>query len=88
MGLYINQNSKGETLPAVFKATCLIEDGAKMLFSEPDKWEEGIVCVVNNGYFDAAAYVHSHEELEAFKSRVDPRPKVWLKYSKAKELAK
>ncbi len=53
MGRYINQNSKGESLPANGKAKALIADGAKVI-PQPTEFEEDIVCVVENGMFDAA----------------------------------
>jgi hypothetical protein len=88
MGLYINIDSKGKPLPARGKAAKLIEDGAELLFDSPNKWEEGLVCVVNNGPFEAAAYAHCESELEYFSDTHDIRPKVWLKYAHAKNLAK
>jgi hypothetical protein len=88
MGLYINSDSKGKPLPAIGKAAKLIEDGAELLFDDPKKWEEGLVCVVNNGPFEAAAYAHCESELKYFSDAYDDRPKVWLKYAHAKNLAK
>jgi hypothetical protein len=37
-----------------------------------------IVCVVNNGPFDAAAICYSLNELRAFNEPTDYRPKRWL----------
>jgi hypothetical protein len=88
MGFYINQNSKGKTIPALNKAAALIEDGAELLTKEPETWEEGLICVVSNGLFEAAAYAFSPQEMNAFKDPDDYRPRVWLKWDKAKELAK
>lgn len=85
MGKYINQNSKGETL-GLEKAKELIADGATPI-TEPKEWQEGLVCVVNNGFFEAAGYCYSPDELEAFKYP-DGRSRTWLHYPKAKELAK
>ena len=38
----------------------------------------GIVCVMDNGAFEAAGFAFSDEELEAFADPRDSRPKVWL----------
>ena len=43
----------------------------------------GLVCVVNNGPFEAAAYCYSEQEFEAFKEP-DGRSRVWLLMDKAK----
>lgn len=37
----------------------------------------GVVCVVDNGIFKAAAFAFSEEELEVF-AKPDDRPKTWL----------
>lgn len=37
-----------------------------------------LVCVVQNGMFDAAGIVFSDDELEAFSQPTDPRPRTWL----------
>lgn len=39
---------------------------------------EGLVCVVENGIFDAAAICYSETEREAFADPADPRAKAWL----------
>ncbi len=87
MGKYINHTSDGKRLEPLDKAQALINDGAVLLPEEPKVWEENLVCVVSNGIFDAAAYAHSPREMEYFMEPADDRPKVWLKYEKAKELA-
>lgn len=91
MGLYINQNSKGEILPAKRKAQALIDDGAHIA---PPEWrlvnEIGaahLVCVVQDGFHDAARYISSEDEFN-FCNTEDGRQKTWLIYPHAKQLAK
>ena len=43
---------------------------------------EGLVCVVENGPFDAAGYCYDDDELEAFNDPRDHRPKTWLTMDK------
>lgn len=85
MGYYINQNSKNQDLPAIGKVNALIQDGAKVII--PNEFEENLVCVVDNGFFEAAAYMYNESEFEYFKSETS-RPKKFLVYEYAKELAK
>lgn len=63
----------------------LINDGANPI-QPPIEWQEGLVCVVDNGAFEAAGYAYSVNEMEVFKAS-DGRPKQWLLFDKAKELA-
>jgi hypothetical protein len=84
MGRYINQNSKGEMLPARGKAKALLLDGATIVKPE---FQENLVCVVNNGLFEAAGYCYDMEEFLAWCDPEDYKPKVWLIYDHAKELA-
>ncbi len=87
MGKYINTNSRGEQLSHTSKHRDLIADGAKLL-PNPPKYQENLVCVVDNGFFQAAAYCYSESEFEAFNDPHDSRPKMWFFYSHAKELAR
>lgn len=87
MGKYINEMPNGTRLPATGKAIWLEQiPGAKKI-AEPTDWEEGIVCVVSNGAFEAAGYAFDEKELNEFK-RFDGRPRTWLKIPNAKTLAK
>lgn len=48
-----------------------------------------VICVVNNGPFEAAAYCYNLNEFRAFSRPEDNRPKTWLLVSnedKVKEL--
>jgi len=87
MGYYINQDSNGNHIGTTFsqKIASLLADGATKI-NKPTEWEEGLVCVVDNGMFAAAAYAYDEREMEAFLS-TSGRPSQWLKFDKAKELA-
>ena len=90
MGKYINENSKGEALPASGKAKSLLADGAITIHPDTiteDNFPDTLVCVVQNPFFDAAGYAFSYKEFEVFK-RPDGRPKTWLLYKHAPKLAK
>lgn len=84
MGYYIDENSKEELAPIQGKAA-FIEDDGGMIIPEPEEWREGIVCVVDQGPFDSAAYIFSPNELEEFKAI--QRPKTWLYYEHAKNIS-
>ena len=86
MGYYINSNSKDEGLGATGKANGLALDGARII-PEPTTWQEGLVCVVENGPFDAAAYVYNEKEMKEFQNPSDYRRKTWLIYEHAKKLS-
>lgn len=38
----------------------------------------GLICVVENGFFDAAGYIFSPDELQAFSDPNDDRRRTWL----------
>lgn len=90
MGKYINKNSKGETLPAKGKAEKLIQDGAKELdggiIGEFLEYQPNMICVVDNGLFEACGYAYNEAEFNAF-NHVDGRPKRWFSYEYAEKLA-
>jgi hypothetical protein len=80
MGYYINQTTK-RNLDTLGKADALIADeNAIELPFAPDEFptDRGIVCVVNNGPFEAASFAYNKEEMDAFNDLSDPRPKRWL----------
>lgn len=91
MGYYIQAPTRKD------KANFLIaEYGAKIVGHDSDvpEWDENeaIICVVDNGAFEAAGFAYSPQELSAFAApdRGDyQRPCVWLKMdlAKAKELS-
>lgn len=73
MGYYIN----APDIPSTGKASALISKYGAVRIDPPLEWKEGIVCVVENGMFDAAAYCFSQAEMDEFKSYVG-RKKTWL----------
>lgn len=62
MRYYINKNSLGQVLPPVGKLRFLLADGAKLV-DEPLKFQEDLVCVVDNGFFEAAGYAFNEREM-------------------------
>jgi hypothetical protein len=83
MGYYINKISTGEKLPASGKVQALIDDGAEIV---NPVFSENLICVVDNGEFEAAGYCYDEKQFERF-SYDDGRPKTWLVHPQAKELA-
>jgi len=80
MGKYVNIDLKGNPLHARGKASALVQSGAERI-EEPELFNQhegkAILCVVENGFFDAAAYAYCQGELEEFK-RPEGRSKTWL----------
>ena len=88
MGKYINNTEKrGLKAPFIDKLAGLIEDGAELI-ADPVEWEEGLVCLIDNGYMSAAGYAYDKGEMDHFLSGMGERPYNWLKWNKAKEYAK
>ena len=87
MGKYINTTSQNGVLPFQGKARKLIDDGATLILDKPS-FQDNLVCVVDNGAFEAAAYCYSEQEFQAFNEPTDYRQKSWLIYPHAKELAR
>jgi len=88
MGYYINENSKGEPVPHKGKVSFLLADGAELV--EPELigvWQPNLVCVVDNGFFEAAGHAYNEAEMKAFSDPTDTRPKTWLVYPHAEKLA-
>jgi len=85
MGKYINEDSKGNELPAIGKVKMLIADGAQRCNIE---FRDNLVCVVENDFFDAAGYVETNRDFMDFNHPYDDRPKTWLVYEHVKKLAR
>lgn len=76
MGYYIDGPTKG-------KAKHIRENhNAELVFHlvPPSQLPPGkaLICVVDNGFFEAAAYCYDDKEYEAFHDKHDVRPKTWL----------
>ena len=88
MGKYINENSKGQPVPEHGKGKIrFLEADGGMVIPTPEKWVEGLVCVVDNFVFESAAYAFSEKEMEVFKG-TKGRDTTWLWYPHAKKVAK
>jgi hypothetical protein len=85
MGYYINKDSKGNDLPASGKFDTLVKSGdAKPAFPTPFSEipsGKALLCIVDNGMFDAVAYAYSEAELKYFL-KDDGRDKLWLEMDK------
>ncbi len=89
MGKYVNIDSKGNLIGTTFreKVDALVADGATKVDS-PTEWKEGLVCVIDNGMFAAAGYAYNEREMQEFITSGPERPRQWLLYEHASELAK
>lgn len=78
MGYYIQTENI-----LVGKAAYLVNKyNAKVLPKAPE-WndipeDQAIICVVNNGLFEACGYCYNSQELNAFNRPTDFRDKIWL----------
>jgi hypothetical protein len=85
MGYYINNTSYGKSLSAFNKVEDLISDGA--IFITGSKWVPNMVCVVDYGIAQAAAYLYSENEFNEFNNHLDNRPKTFLIHPMAAKLS-
>ena len=83
MGKYVNIDLNRNPLQARGKATALVQSGADRI-SEPSSLDQhpgkAVLCVVENGPFDAAVWAYNESELKEFR-REDGRYKSWLTVS-------
>lgn len=85
MGFYIQRTARGEALGANDKARLLLQDeGARKV--EGEEWEPNLICVVDNGGFQAAAFCYNRREFQDFRIPQDLRPKYWIVHPRAAEL--
>ena len=86
MGYYINK-VEGKIAPTVGKTDFLLTHAKAREIPRPSTLCPDLICVVSNGFFDAAAYIYSPAELAEFSQSGDPRPKKWLIVPEAAVLA-
>jgi len=77
MGFYIGYPQDGD------KVKLITEEYGGIILSEPPKPEnfpssQAIICVVDNGSWEAAAFCYKVEELQIFLDDTSERPKVWI----------
>jgi hypothetical protein len=83
MGYYIGVIN-GKRLPVTGKAKALLDHGdvIEVRFPQwdPEDKKNALICVVENGPFDAAAVIFSKGEFDAFYNDdiSDSRPRRWL----------
>jgi hypothetical protein len=89
MGYYIDVDSSGHALPTLGKADHLIQYEDAIVLQNPTEFVDGMICVANNGFFEAAAFIFCEGEFDAFHDLSDTRRKTWLRLDpeKAKKLA-
>lgn len=81
MGYYLQAPTnfnKADFLCSEYGGKIITVAEAETLMADPEAI--AVVCVVNNGPFEAAAYCHSAAEFKEFSRPEDRRPKVWLRF--------
>ena len=87
MGYYINRMPSGEMLAPTRKADQLLRvSGAREIMSPQSSFTSDLVCVVENGLFDAAAFCYNEKEQTEF-AEFDGRRKRWLIVPEAAKLS-
>lgn len=87
MGRYINELANGKKLPSHKKADFILSNIPEaQTIPEPKEFRPNLVCVVENGLFDAAAYCDSENEMKVF-AREDGRNKTWLIVPEVEKIA-
>lgn len=79
MGYYVQT---GEHLHGKADIICQQFDGLEISQGDAEKavlaGKGAVICVVDNGPFEAAAYCHSPAEFREFSRPEDDRPKRWV----------
>jgi hypothetical protein len=81
MGLYAEHDLNGNPLPVKGKADALVASGAKIIsniITWDDSWPGRLICVVQNGIFDAAAIVTNFREFDRFRRGMAGRMHHWV----------
>lgn len=84
MGRYLNLPGMGATRKAKFlqdnhAAIVISRNETKDVVNDPEK---AVVCVVENGMFEAAGFMYSERELEEFLNDTSGRPMTFLSMDK------
>lgn len=82
MGYYIEtgtMHGKAQHIMDQLDAIEISQDEARIFLEEGT--DCAIICVVDNGPFEAAAYCHDLKEFQQFTLPHDDRPKTWLMVS-------
>ena len=90
MGYYIGKVPSGLPLDALGKARALAQIPGARQIGQPIVWQPNLVCVIDNGNFEAAGYIYNQAELEEFARRDSGEPqrrRTWLIVPGAKDLA-
>jgi len=87
MGVYVNQTQNG-ALGSSFSQKCegLLKAGA-LEVEIPKKYAPNLICVVDNVFFAAAAYLYNENELREFSSSSDKRTKRYFVWDRVEEFA-
>jgi hypothetical protein len=78
MGFYIEGPAKGKADFIVKNYEAERVTGFVNLAKILSEGKQALICVVDNGPFEAAAFAYSIDEFECFNDRKDTRPKEWL----------
>ena len=87
MGYYLQTpetHGKAEFLCEEYGGEIINSQEAEELMNDLES--TAVVCVVNNGIFEAAGYCFSENEFKAFSRPGDTRPKTWLKFNNVAEI--
>jgi hypothetical protein len=77
MGFYIKcegSKNKANQIVSAFDARIVSKEMAEAFVES----EKAVICIVDNGPFEAAAFCYDMSVFEAFSRKDDTRPKVWL----------
>lgn len=78
MGYYVETGTaknKAAIIEETYGALQITQQEAEFFVNER---EGAVICVVNNGPFEAAAFCHNSDEFHIFNDPQDHRPKTWL----------
>jgi len=82
MGFYIEGPAKG-------KAPFIRSEYDAEFINEPEYFKDipddkALICVINNGPFEAAGFAFDDREFRGFSAPGDPRPKQWMMMDRKK----